>query len=154
MVVLRPSARIHWGKNNRVITKRECCRRLTRRWTWLVLPKRPMLLWRMARWHGPFCFLVDVNGSEASLCSLDYALLIMKKIIFYYIMYKYVYVWYLFINKQHSSIHEHIYVWSWLHTNIKELIHSQTYNPLYALSIEPSLFVVTSSYRQLALYMP
>jgi hypothetical protein len=45
-----------------------------------------MLLRRTASWRGPFCFLVDVNDSEASLCSLDYTLLIMKKLfLLYYI---------------------------------------------------------------------
>jgi hypothetical protein len=29
----------------------------------------------------------------------------------------------------------HIYTWSWLNTNIKELIDSQIDNPLYVLSI-------------------
>ena len=51
----------------------------------------PMLHCR-AIWHGLFCFPADVNDSEVScvvrLCFIDY-----EQIIFYYIMYKYIYVW-------------------------------------------------------------
>jgi hypothetical protein len=93
-----------------------------------------MLLRRTTSYCDLFCFIADVYGSEAFLCSqimlIDY-----EQIIFYYIMYKYTYVWYLFINKQHSGIHEYIHVRSLLHTNIKELTDSQTNNPLYVLYI-------------------
>jgi hypothetical protein len=111
----------------------------------ILCGKRQMLLRRTASWRGPFCFLVDANGSEASLSS-RIMLYWLWKIIFYYIIYKYIYVWYLFINKQHNGILEHIYVWSWLRTSIKELTDSQIDNSLYAPSIiEPSLCGVTSS---------
>jgi hypothetical protein len=51
----------------------------------------------------------------------------------------------------------HIYIWSLLHVSIKWFIDSSIDNPLYELSVEPSIYEIEKTCRRHAvygLYMP